>query len=311
MITGAGGFLGSQLAVKVAKEGGEILAVHHRAPNLRVSSELPNLRLGPLDITDQEAVNQLIGKFQPEIVFHLAGQAFVEPSWKDPHRTFKVNLTGTLNLLEALRHQSGNCVLAFAGSGSEYGRPDVVPTPEENALSPSSPYAISKAAADMLCRQYFLSYGLGVFRYRIFGTTGPGKRGDMCNDFASQIAARESDGRGGVIHVGNLDTRRDLLDVRDTLRALLLIVERGKVGEAYNVGSGIPREIRAILQELISLAHVRIEVSQESGRMRPADDPVLLADNGRLRGLGWNPEILFQQTLNDILSFWRSRAAPQ
>ncbi|HEV2231309.1 MAG TPA: GDP-mannose 4,6-dehydratase, partial [Thermoplasmata archaeon] len=209
-------------------------------------------------------------------------------------------------LLEAVRARPGKCVLAFAGSGTEYGRQTVTPTPEEAPLAPGTPYASSKAAADLLCYQYFLGAGLTVFRYRIFGTTGPGKLGDACNDFASQIAAAERDGAPREVHVGNLDPQRDISDVRDAIRAMVLVVEKGRPGGAYNIGSGRPRRVSDILQELVGLAKVPLVTVREERRVRPVDEPVHLADVSKIRALGFEPQIEFRQTLREILEHWRS-----
>jgi GDP-4-dehydro-6-deoxy-D-mannose reductase len=259
-----------------------------------------------LDVRDRTPVARLIEARRPEIVYHFAGQAFVIPSWEDPVGTMATNLTGTLHLLEALRHHSPRTRFAFAGSGTEYGDPEKIPTPESSPLKPTSPYAASKAAADLLCYQYFRSFEIPVFRYRIFGTTGPGKRGDSVNDFASQIAAIERGGTPGVIRVGNLDKSRDVADVRDAVRAMERVVERGEPGEAYNIGSGVPRKVKDTLARLISLARVPITAETDPARIRKVDEPVHLADVGRLQGLGWAPEIPFDRTLEETLEYWRA-----
>jgi GDP-4-dehydro-6-deoxy-D-mannose reductase len=239
------------------------------------------------------------------VVYHFAGQAFVIPSWEDPVGTFATNLTGTLHLLEELRHHFPETRFAFAGSGTEYGDPPHIPTPEESPLRPTSPYASSKAGADLLCYQYFRSFGLPVFRYRIFGTTGPGKRGDSTNDFASQIAELERGSEPRVLRVGNLDKQRDIQDVRDAVRAMVTVVEKGQPGEAYNIASGVPRNVRNNLDILLSLAKAPIRVETAQERIRLVDEPIHLADISKLRALGWAPEIPFERTLEDILNSWR------
>ena len=216
------------------------------------------------------------------------------------------NLGGTLNLLEAIRRHSPGTRFAFAGSGTEYGDPETLPTPETSPLKPTSPYAASKAAADLLCYQYFRSFELPVFRYRIFGTTGPGKRGDSINDFASQIAAAEKQGAGpAVIRVGNVEKSRDVTDVRDAVRAMVRVVEAGEPGGAYNIASGVPRKVSETLAQLISLARIPVTQEVDPTRFRKVDEPVHLADVGRLRGLGWASTIPFERTLEDVLDFWR------
>ena len=190
-------------------------------------------------------------------------------------------------------------------AGRRYGDPPTIPTPEDSPLRPTSPYASSKAGADLLCYQYFRSFEIPVFRYRIFGTTGPGKRGDSTNDFASQIARLEDRPAPRVLRVGNLDKRRDIQDVRDAVRAMVTVVEKGEPGGAYNIASGVPRLVRQNLDTLLSLARGPIEVETVSDRIRLVDEPVHLADISRLSALGWVPTIAFEQTLRDILESWR------
>ncbi len=266
-----------------------------------------NTRLQSMDVRDRAQVDRIIEGFGPEVIYHFAGQAFVIPSWADPQGTMTTNLYGTLNLLEALRYHSPRTRFAFAGSGTEYGDPEIIPTPESAPLKPTSPYATSKAAADLLCYQYFRSFDIPVFRCRIFGTTGPGKRGDSVNDFASQIVGLEREGRAGTLHVGNLEKSRDVTDVRDAIRAMTCVVERGEPGGAYNIGSGVPRQVKETLTQLISLARVAVTPEIDPARIRKVDEPVHLADVERLRKLGWAPQIPFHRTLEETLEYWRAQ----
>jgi GDP-4-dehydro-6-deoxy-D-mannose reductase len=305
LVTGGTGFLGGYMAALLAGQGVEVTATHLPRLAPAPSTALKGVRVVPLDVTDRAQVTRLVAEVRPDVVYHFAGQAFVIPSWEDPAGTFATNLTGTLFLLEELRHHFPRTRFAFAGSGTEYGDPPQIPTPETSPLRPTSPYASSKAAADLLCYQYFRSFEIPVFRYRIFGTTGPGKRGDSTNDFASQVAALERQPEPRVLHVGNLDKQRDIQDVRDAVRAMVQVVERGEPGEAYNIASGVPRNVRQNLDTLLSFARVPIQVETAAERMRLVDEPIHLADVTKLRALGWTPQIPFDQTLRDILDSWR------
>jgi GDP-4-dehydro-6-deoxy-D-mannose reductase len=306
LVTGGTGFLGSNVARLLAGQGVDVRVTdisRHRAIPGRSVEGVPVLHM---DVTDRASVERVVGEFRPDVVFHFAGQAFVQPSWADPAETYRVNVIGTLHLLEALRRRAGRTALAFAGSGTEYGAPEEVPTPESAPLRPGTPYASSKTAADLLCLQYFLGVGVPVYRYRIFGTTGPGKTGDACNDFARQIADAERSGRPGTLRVGNLDPRRDIADVRDAARAMLRVVERGVPGEAYNIARGQAVQVRELVDALVGMARVPIEVVEEATRRRPVDEPVHLADVSRLRALGFAPEHELTGTLRDILDSWRN-----
>lgn len=308
LVTGGAGFLGSHMTQHLASQGAEVTATYLEPPGPRAQARLGQTPCVRLDVRDFEAVRRVLDTTRPDEVYHFAGQAYVVASTKDPIGTYQTNVLGTLHLLEALARSNRRPAFAFAGSGTEYGAPDRVPTPEEADLRPTSPYASSKAAADLLCYQYFASNGLPVFRYRIFGTTGVGKSGDVCNDFASQIARIERGEALGPMRVGALDVRRDIADVRDAVRAMVRVVERGTPGGAYNIGSGTATPIRSILDTLRSLAHRPIEVEVDPARFRPVDEPVHLGDVARVRALGWVPEHTMETTLADILDFWRSPA---
>jgi GDP-4-dehydro-6-deoxy-D-mannose reductase len=306
IVTGGTGFLGSYMCRDLVASGTEVTATYYPTSDV-ASGPLPrSVHAEPLDVRDHAAVASVLRRVEPDVVYHFAGQAFVIPSWEDPVGTFSTNTMGTLNLLEVIRRHLPNTRLAFAGSGTEYGAPDLIPTPEDSALRPTSPYASSKAAADLLCYQYFQSFGIRVFRYRIFGTTGVGKRGDSVNDFASQVARLERLSGPRRMKVGNLDTARDVSDVRDAVRAMRTVVEKGQPGDAYNIGSGTPRKVSETLRTLLLLARVPIETETESARVRLVDEPIHLADITRLRSLGWEPQIAFETTLHDVLDSWRT-----
>ncbi|MFZ0699493.1 MAG: GDP-mannose 4,6-dehydratase [Thermoplasmata archaeon] len=308
LVTGGGGFLGSYLSQYLAGRGEDVIATCVDTPPPTVRARLGKIPAVRLDVRDPEAVRRVLDETRPDTVYHFAGQAYVAASTKDPVGTFQVNVLGTLNFLETLARTRPRTAFAFAGSGAEYGAPDRVPTPEDAELRPTSPYASSKAAADLLCYQYFASDRLPVFRYRIFGTTGVGKIGDVCNDFASQIARIERGEAVGPMRVGTLDVRRDIADVRDAIRAMVRVVERGAPGAAYNIGSGDATAVRSILDTLRSLARCPIEVEVDPSRFRTVDEPVHLGDISRLRALGWVPEHPMQSSLRDILDFWRNPA---
>lgn len=307
LITGGTGFIGSHLARYLQGQGVDVTVTSHTAPTATEPSPVPGSRLEVMDVRDPPAVERVVDAVRPDIVYHFAGQPDVNPSWEDPEGTFATNLLGTLHLLESIRRHRPNTRFAFAGSGTEYGNAEVVPTPESSPLRPMSPYASSKAAADLLCYQYYASYEVPVFRYRIFGTTGPGRKADSVNDFAGRIATVERHGSPRILRVGNLDKDRDVTDARDAVRAMALVADRGVPGEAYNIGSGVRRSVRTTLETLVSFAKVPVEVEVDPSLVRRVDEPVHLADISRLRTLGWAPQIPFDRTLSDTLEFWRSR----
>lgn len=263
------------------------------------------------DLTDAGSVEHLIAALQPERIFHLAAQSFVQESFDEPASTFHINVQSQINLLESIRRHDKQIRMHVAGSSEEYGlvHPDEVPMKETNPLRPLSPYAVSKVAQDKLAYQYFKSYGLHLVVTRGFNHTGP-RRGAVFADssFAKQIAEIEAGILPPVIRHGDLTTKRDLSDVRDIVRAYWLALEKAEPGEAYNVGSGKTHTIREMLDVLLSYAKVKIRTEEDPARLRPSDVPILWADPSKFRAAtGWEPKIPFEQTLRDVLDYWRER----
>jgi GDP-4-dehydro-6-deoxy-D-mannose reductase len=249
---------------------------------------------------------------KPEYIFHLAAQSFVPASWRAPAETLSTNVIGQVHLFEAVREQGLDCRIQIAGSSEEYGLvlESEVPITEHNPLRPLSPYAVSKVAQDMLAYQYFRSYGMRVIRTRAFNHTGP-RRGEVFaeSSFARQIAEIEAGKREPILRVGNLDAKRDYSDVRDVVKAYLLGIEKGEAGEVYNICSGITNPVRHILDTLLSFTTAKIEVTQDPARLRPSDVTVLWGDSSKFRKqTGWKPETPLEQTLRDLLNYWRGRS---
>lgn len=307
LITGMTGFIGRYLATSLLADGFEIVGTGLReSEKAFLPSSLHDVPVQRLDMRDREAVEALLETVRPDLIYHLAGQAYVMPSFQDPAGTFETNVLGTIYLFEAVLRFNPAATVAVACSGAEYGWPRSLPLREDHPLEPVSPYGASKAAQDILAFEYFKGHGLRTHRLRLFGTTGPGKVGDAANDFAQQIARIEAEAGRGVLRVGNLSTARDICDVRDTVRAMRTIVDRGQPGEAYNIGRGSAVTIRDVLNLLLAASHARIEVKPVPELMRPADEPTLYPDTSKLRGLGWEPRIPLEKTVRDLLDFWRS-----
>jgi GDP-4-dehydro-6-deoxy-D-mannose reductase len=314
LITGITGFAGSHLA-------DYILSSHRDAQvfgMIRWRSRMENIlhiqdrvRLVEADLKDMTSIEKCLAEVQPDWIFHLAAQSFVPTSWKCPAETFAINAIGQINLFEAVLSLGLSPKIQIAGSSEEYGHvnSDEVPMKETNPLRPLSPYAVSKVAQDMLGWQYFRSYGLKVVRTRGFNHTGP-RRGEVfiCSNFAKQIVEIEKKKREPVIHVGNLEARRDFTDVRDMVRAYWLSLEKGEEGEVYNLGTGKTYSMKEILDMLLTLSGVDVKIEVDPERLRPSDVPVLLADSTKFKSLtGWEPRISLNKSLQDLLEFWRER----
>ena len=223
----------------------------------------------------------------------------------------EVNIVGSANLFEAVRQANIDPVIQIACSSEEYGmvHDNEVPIKETNPLRPLSPYAVSKVAMDYLGYQYHQSYGVRVVRTRGFNHTGP-RRGDTFaeSNFAKQIALIEKGKQEPVVHVGNVDAKRDYTDVRDMVKGYLLAVEKCDPGDVYNICTGSTVKIADVLKLLLSYSKIKVEIKEDPDRMRPSDVPILLGDNSKfVAKTGWKPEIVFEKTMEDLLNYWRER----
>ncbi len=306
LVTGASGFIGRHLVEFAAGRGAELVGTYLAREEL--ATRLPNppgVRWERLDMQDRAAVEQIVATERPDAVFHLAAQAYAQKAWNDPADTFRTNVLGTIYLYEALRSHPPARGVLLAASASAYGVPPRLPVPEDVPLNPTNPYGVSKGSQDMLSLQYALNFGLRIVRARLFGTTGPGKTGDALNDFARQVARIERTGAPGTLHVGNLDTRRDISDIRDVVHALWTVFERADPRLPVNVGAGQSYSIRDLAGTLVRIARVPISVVADPKLFRPTDEPDNRADVSRLRALGYAPQFPIDRTIADALEFWR------
>ena len=314
LITGVTGFVGSHLAeycLSLDQQVEVIGTCRWRSRRENIEHFEDAINLYECDLRDASSVKTLLADIQPERIFHLAAQSYVPSSWNSPGETITTNVIGQLNIFEAMRETNSTASIQIAGSSEEYGlvHPEEAPITEKNPLRPLSPYAVSKVAQDMLAYQYFQSYGLKVVRTRAFNHTGP-RRGDVfvTSNFAKQIAEIEAGQRPPVIHVGDLNPKRDFTDVRDIVRAYWLSLEHCSLGEVYNVASGKAYRIKEVLKILLDNSGQDIEVVEDPERLRPSDVPLLLGDNSRFcKATGWVPEIPFEQTAKDLLDYGRER----
>ena len=263
------------------------------------------------ELQDASAVRGVIRAVQPDRIFHLAAQSFVPTSWTAPATTLHNNIVSQVNLFEAVREARLDPIIHIAGSSEEYGLvyPDEAPIKESNPLRPLSPYAVSKVAQETLALQYHRSYGMKCIVTRGFNHTGP-RRGQVfaTSSFAKQIAEIEAGLRKPVIEVGDLESRRDWTDTRDMVRAYWLATERGEPGEVYNVGRGTCIAVGDMLDVLLSHSSVDIAKEQDPSRMRPSDVRLLWANVDKFKkATAWEPVIPFDQTMADLLNYWRER----
>ncbi len=312
LISGITGFVGSHLAEYLINQGMEVAgSVRWRSRLENIETIRDKIQLIDCDLRDAFSVKKMIEYFRPDYIFHLGAQSFVPFSWHAPQETFITNVISEINIFEAVRELKLSPLIHIAGSSEEYGlvKPDEVPITEENPLRPLSPYGVSKVAQDLLGYQYFKSYGMKIVRTRAFNHTGP-RRGEVfvSSNFAKQIAEIEKGKRPPIIYVGNLEAVRDFIDVRDVVVAYWLSLVKGVPGEVYNIATGVGRKISQLLDILLSFSPVKIEIRQDPGRIRPSDVELLIGDCTKFRKqTGWMPKIPFEQTLEDLLKYWRDR----
>jgi GDP-4-dehydro-6-deoxy-D-mannose reductase len=306
LVTGAAGFAGSHLLDLLAAADRDVVAWHR--PGGHTPRTAARARWEAVDLLDRAQVAGAIARLRPSDVYHCAGAAHVGRAWDSTTSTFAINVRGTHHLLDALERADVAARVLVPSSALVYASA-AEPLTEAHPLLPNSPYGVSKLAQEMLAQQ--ANGATEVAIARPFNHVGP--RQDpyfVASGFARRIADIELGRWPPEISVGNLEARRDLTDVRDTVRAYQLILERGEPGRPYNVCSGRALMIRELLDLLLARARVPIAVKADSARLRPNDTPLLVGDPTRLRDeLGWTPMIPLEQTLDDLLAYWRS--APQ
>ncbi len=307
LVTGAAGFAGSHL-VDLLTERGERIVAWHR-PGGAVPAERRGVTWQAVDITDGPAVAAAVAASKPRVVYHCAAEAHVGRSFGYSLPTFQINVLGTHHLVEGLRQAGLGSRVVVPSSAMVYASSSEALT-EGHPLGPHSPYALSKLAQEMTALRA-REDGLHVTIARAFNHIGPRQNPFFAaSGFARRIADIEAGKWEPVLAVGNLDARRDIHDVRDTVRAYERIVEHGTDGRIYNVCSGRAIQIGALVDKLLAHARVRITIRVDPARYRPTDVPLLLGDPTRVQSeLGWLPEISLDQTLADLLEYWRRHSA--
>jgi GDP-4-dehydro-6-deoxy-D-mannose reductase len=312
LITGATGFAGSHLAeYLLAHTDLEVWGTDISSNERNIAHIRDDLEFIVGDMSEPDTASRILTEVGPDYIFHLAAQAFVPLSWRDPWDTLANNIRAELNILQTLVDTGARPRVMVAGSGDEYGmiRPDELPITETTPLRPYNPYAVSKIAQDMLGYQYFASHNLPVVRVRPFNHIGPRQSpAFVASDFAKQIAEIEQGYREPQLAVGNLEARRDFTDVRDMVRAYFLALERGEPGQVYNLGAEHASSIQQILDLLLSMSDAEIEVVEDPTRLRPTDVPVVVSDCSKFRQqTGWRAMVTLGDSLRDILDYWRGR----
>lgn len=319
LITGIDGFVGSHLAEALLLDpDNHVTGLVRDHSSLRnIEHLVPRLQLLQAEITDHARLLTLIKASRPDKVFHLAGQAFVPKAFDNPVETFEVNIMGTLNVLEAVRRylaedgKGSRCSALMVSSGEVYGRvePSNLPIDESLPVAPSNLYASSKASADMIARMYRSSFGMDVVIARPFNHLGPRQSDQFVgSSLARQLAEISAGKRKATLSVGSLSPERDFTDVRDVVRAYILLLEQKQEFETFNVCSGKSISVRSIIDILCKASGLAVDITSDPSRIRPNEIPRVVGSYGRLRGsTGWTPTIPLEKTLTDLYAYWVDR----
>ena len=303
LVTGAAGFAGSHLLEHLAGTA-DLVGWARSDPPPAIA---PLARWTVIDMMDANHVRQELAALKPSEVYHCAGHAHVADSWQDTARPLAGNVLTTHHLLDGLRRAGCAARVIIPGSATVYAGSDR-PHREDSPVAPSSPYAVSKFAQEQLGLRAVVEDGTDVIVTRPFNHVGARQSPKFSvSGMTRQIVSIERGEMDPVIHVGRLDTARDISDVRDTVRAYALLMQRGVPGTIYNIASGVARTMRMVLDALIERAHVPVTVEVDASRLRPHDDLILVGDATRLReATGWSPQISFERMLDDLFAYWRS-----
>jgi len=309
LITGVTGMIGSHFARTTRENGWPTFGIARNSASSRIAAS-PDPNIFRVDILDRDALESVFAEVKPDFVVHMAAQAFNSISWQTEDSTHLNNYQGTVSVLRASQRIVPDAKVIIACSSAEYGniKPEDCPLQEERFLRPITPYGVSKAATECLGYQYFINFGLKVFLPRLFIHVGTGHPpATAIQNFARQLALIAKGRLEPVVRVGNLESARDFIDVRDGVAAMMRMLEKGKPGEPVNICTGTAYKISDILERLIRISGVDIKVETEESLFRPSDEPLLLGDNTKLNSMGWKQAYSIDQTLQAVYEDWLSR----
>jgi GDP-4-dehydro-6-deoxy-D-mannose reductase len=305
LVTGAAGFVGSHLLELLQQDATDIIAWLRPGTQALVAGS--RIRWMTVEMQDRDAVLRATAEASPSAVYHLAGVPHVGDSWSHTHETFAGNVLATHYLFEALRHHALAPRVLITSSATVYA-PSPRAITESDPVNPNSPYGTSKLAQEMVARRAWEDDGIPGLIARAFNHVGPRQSpAFVAPSVAQQIAEIEAGRKAPVLAMGNLSAERDIMDVRDTVRAYRAMMRHAAPGVPYNVCSGIPTAIHSLVDLFVSKARVQVTIERDPSRFRPNDTPLILGDRSRIKhDTGWEPEIPLEQTVDDLLSYWRA-----
>ncbi len=312
LVTGGTGMVGSHFMNSYKNEGAEVYGIARNSASSRMAA-VQDQSIIRCDILERDRLMQIFMDIRPEVVIHMAAQAFNGDSWNSEYVTHNTNYQGTLNVLycaRALRDSGVDVKVLLACSSAEYGNitPEDCPLVEDRLLTPWTPYGVSKAGVEMLGRQYQLNFNMNIFLPRMFIHVGTGHPpATAIQNFARQLALIKKGILKPEIHVGNLTSARDFIDVRDGVAAMRLLLEKGNPGEPVNICNNKAYKISEILDMLVEISGTNAEVISDPALFRVADEPLLLGDNSKIVAMGYERRYTMYQTLEDVFADWMER----
>ncbi len=307
LIIGGAGFVGSYLIQELKKTNEKIFVTKMPQESIMETG----IDIINLNILEPEKIIKILKTVQPDCIYHLAAQSSVSVSWEKPDLTVDVNIKGVINVLEAVKFAVPKARVLLIGSGEEYGhvKENEIPIQEETVLRPGNIYAATKSCQNMIGKIYSDAYDLDILMVRAFNHIGPNQAPlFVVSDFCKQVAEIEAGKREPCIYVGNLTVKRDFTDVRDVVRAYVLLMKNGEKGETYNVGSGHAIAIEDILHMILSESTKDIQIVVDKKKFRPVDVPIIEADIMKLKKCTeWKKWIPLSITIKETLQYWRSK----
>jgi len=310
LVTGITGMVGSHFAAACRTRGWKTVGIA-RASAASRQAAIDDPAVIRCDILDERSLADVFRKVRPDVIIHMAAQAFNGSSWTMENYTYQANVSGTLNVLQSAKDHAPEARILLACSSAEYGdiRPEDCPLREERPLKPITPYAVTKAATELMGYQYFKNFGMKVFLPRMFIHVGTGHPpATAIQNFARQLALIAKGRLEPLLRVGNLESARDFIDVRDGVEGMMCLLEEGTPGVPVNICTGTAHSIRDTLNQLIAASRLMVRVETDPALLRPTDEPLLLGDNSRLRALGWRQCHAFEETLAAVYEDWLARA---
>lgn len=313
LVTGAGGMVGSHMVELLYSRGDDVVGTYYK-PTTDITELDPKIKMIECDVRYYQAVLRVISDFMPEQIYHLAAQSYPTVSWIHPQVTTDTNINGTINVYEAIKevrklHADYDPMVVVACSSAEYGQtlneledPYVKETAE---LKPLHPYGVSKVGQDLLSFQYFMNDNIRCIRVRIFNSTGTRKTNDVTSDFTKRAIIAEKTGVW-KLRVGNLETKRAIMDQRDLVKGLMLLAEKGKAGDVYNLSSEYCYQMKDIVSMIEKQVGHKFEIEVDPALLRPTDERIIIGNIDKLKAdTGWSQDIKMEQTVEDMLNYWR------